>query len=143
MIHNTRTGDPQIPDPGRTVTKIGSFYVEWSGVEPTAQEVLTYTTPTILRPLLNIIADLNALSAAKKTAIWNDLNSGTPPKWALDNGPNAAAIAVLQLVGTLTGLNAADILTAKIRGVAMFVSDNPAYLVNPPFDATINIPGRQ
>ena len=50
-------------------------------------------------------------------------------------------MAVLQLLGTLGTLNAADILTAKIRDVAMYVQDNPGYLANPAFDPTINVPG--
>lgn len=93
-----------------------------------------------LRSLLSLIADLNALSASKKNAIWTDISSGSPPKWSTDTGPNAAAIAVLQLLAT-SGLSAADVLTAKVRGVAMYVQDNPKYLVNPSFDTSINVPG--
>lgn len=72
---------------------------------------------------------------------WSDITSGSPPKWSTDSGPNAAAIAVLTLLGASAALSAADVLEAKLRGVAMYCADNPAYLVNPVFDPTINIAG--
>lgn len=101
--------------------------------------------PTIRRkrPLLDIITALNALAGTQKTNVWSDITSGSPPKWATDAGPNAAAIAVMQFVATTSTLNATDILNAKIRGVAMYCQDNPTYLVAPAFDPTINVPGDQ
>jgi hypothetical protein len=107
-----------------------------------AQAVINgFTTTGPLRSLLDIITDLNALTALQKTAVWNDINSGSPPKWALDVGPNAAAIAVLQLFATMGVFSTAQMTDIKIRGVALYVSDNPLYLVHPAFDATIFIPG--
>jgi hypothetical protein len=94
------------------------------------------------RTLLEIGTDLNALTVAKKNAIWTDFTSGNPQRWMTDDGPNAAAIACLHLMATEAGLSAAGILAAKLRAVAMYVWDHPRYLVNPEFDPTINIPGR-
>jgi hypothetical protein len=94
------------------------------------------------RTLLEIGADLNALPGAQKNAIWANFTSGSPQLWMTDDGPNTAAIACLHLMATEAGLSAAGILAAKLRAVAMFVQDNPRYLVNPAFDPIINIPGR-
>ena len=104
-------------------------------------ELLAYQSPPAKRTLLAIVADLNALTGAQKNAVWTDITSGSPPKWSTDAGPNAAAIAVLHAVATMTGLSNADLLIVKIRGVAMYVQDNPGYLVNPAFDPSINVPG--
>lgn len=95
------------------------------------------------RPLLDIITALTNLSAAQKTAVWNDVTSGTPPKWALDAGPNAAAIAWAPTLITLSTIAAADVLNIKIKAVAMYCQDVPRYLVQPAFDPSINIPGDQ
>ncbi|HYD99851.1 MAG TPA: hypothetical protein VEH84_10740 [Alphaproteobacteria bacterium] len=80
------------------------------------------------RPLYAIRADVAALANAQKTAAWNDLTSGSPPKWALDAGPNAAALAVLQMLGASVALSAADVLEAKTRAAAMYLQDNPGWL---------------
>lgn len=93
------------------------------------------------RLLGDIISDLNALTSAQKTAVWNDLTSGSPAKWELNNGFNASAIAVLKFVVSLASLSAADVVAAKIFGVAMYCQDNPVYLVHPAFDSSINVPG--
>ena len=94
-----------------------------------------------LRTLIDIRADVAALSTAQKNAAWTNFTSGSPPLWSTDAGPNAAALATLQMLGASSNLAAADILEAKIRAVAMYVQDNVNYLVNPSFDATINVPG--
>jgi hypothetical protein len=97
------------------------------------------------RTMLAVRNDLAALTAAQKNAVWADLNSGTPPKWSTDAGPNAAALGAYQLIGSSATLSAADVLEAKLRGVAAYCLDNPLYLVNPTFagGAGINVPGDQ
>ena len=56
MIHVIREELPSFdPDPGRTRTKIGEWWVEWSGTEPTPQEVSDY-----LKPLEQINSDAAA-----------------------------------------------------------------------------------
>ena len=104
-------------------------------------EVIAFLTVKTKRGLLAIITDLNALSGAQKTAVWSDITSGSPPKWATDTGPNAAALAWAPTLITLNGLTAANVLDLKIKAVAMYVQDNPNYLVHPSFDNTINISG--
>lgn len=93
------------------------------------------------RTLFAIRADIAALSAAQKTAVWNALIAGTPPLWATDSGANAAALAVLQMLGASLTLSAADVLEAKTRAAAMYAQDVPLFLVNPAFAPTVNIPG--
>jgi hypothetical protein len=61
--------------------------------------------------------------------------------WSQDAGPNAAALATIQMLGASVTLSAADVLEAKIRAAAFYVQDNPLWLVNPVFSVTINIPG--
>lgn len=113
-----------------------------AGLGPFGYDVANKLATTLVAvSLLALTTSLNALSATQKNAIWADVTSGNPPKWSKDVGANAAAIAVLQLLTTSGTLNAADILAAKIRGVAMYVQDNPNYLVNPAFDPSINVPG--
>lgn len=91
------------------------------------------------RLLRLVLADLNALSAAQKTNIWNDFISGTPSKWQMDAGPRSTDVFTAALIGT----HASGGLQQQMRllAVAAYVLDNPAYLVNPAFDATINVPG--
>lgn len=100
--------------------------------------------PSHKRTIYSIRASLNALSAAQKNAVWSDLSSGTPPKWALDAGPNAAAIAAIEWAATVpAGVTATEKTEARLRLAAMYCQDNPKYLVNPAFDPTINIDGTE
>jgi hypothetical protein len=92
------------------------------------------------RSLLAIRADIVALTNAQKTAIWTALTTGSPPRWSTDVGPNAAALAVIQMLGSSGSLSAADVLEAKIRAATFYAQDNPAFLVHPSFDPTINVP---
>lgn len=90
-----------------------------------------------------IYADLSALSAAKKTAVWTNFTAGSPALWATDDGPNAGAIGigfgiVTNLAATMT---AAELTDMKLRAVTAYVLDNPQYLIAPGFDPTINVPG--
>lgn len=93
------------------------------------------------RTLYAIRADLAALSAANKNAVWSALTAGTPPLWAADAGPNAAALLALQMLGASATLSAAAATEAKLRAAAMYCQDNPSWLVNPPFGSGISIPG--
>lgn len=94
------------------------------------------------RTIFAIRQQLNTLTNGQKTAIWTNLSAGTPPLWALDAGPNAAAIAAIEWGATVpAGVTAAEKTEARLRLAAMYVQDNPRYLVNPAFDPTINVAG--
>lgn len=95
------------------------------------------------RPLYAIYVDLQALSTAQKTEVWTDLTSGTPKKYFLDAGPNAAAIGALDWAATDSGATPVALTAARLRIAAAYVQDNPAYLVHPAFDPGINVPGDQ
>ncbi|RJQ24609.1 hypothetical protein C4577_07510 [Candidatus Parcubacteria bacterium] len=91
------------------------------------------------RTLLAIYNDLNALSGAQKTAIWNDLTSGNPVKLSTNIGPAADGIFLIWR----TAVNTTTAFTAdmKLTAATFYTRDNPNYLVNPSFDPSINIPG--
>lgn len=141
-IISTGDGSRIWPDGSTDVLLVAMPAVSGPWTYDAVNKLAVPIVPRVRRLLLDIITDINALSTAQKNLIWTDITSGAPPKWELDAGPNAAAIAVLQWAAT-SGVSAADILSAKIRGVAMYCADNPKYLVNPAFAPTINIPGDQ
>lgn len=101
------------------------------------------------RSLLAIYTDLAALTSPQKIAIWTDFTSGSPPRWSRDgddgqtHGTHAPALAVAAVgaidMHTSAGFTAAEQLSARLRMVAIYLLDNPKYLVNPAFDPTINV----
>jgi hypothetical protein len=97
--------------------------------------------PRAERPLYAIYNDLAALTITQQGNVWADFSAGTPPKYLLDAGDNAAAIVVLDWVVRASGVSGAALLGAQLRAVAMYVQDNVSYLVAPAFDPTINVPG--
>ena len=110
-------------------TRLGNLVTAWD------------PRPRIDRPLYQIYNDLSALTTTQQSNIWTDFSSGTPPKYLLDAGDNAAAIVVLDWVVRKSGATGAALLDAKLRAVTMYVQDNVDYLVTPAFDTTINVPG--
>lgn len=134
----------QNPDAKRAT--VNGFVVDYLGDTPTTQEVTAFMASAAPRLALDIIADINALTGAQKNLIWTDITSGTPPKWQLDAGPNAGAIAAMAstlkiLVPTFVPASNADVVNTKIWAVALYVQDHPTYLVHPSFDPSINISG--
>jgi hypothetical protein len=95
------------------------------------------------RTLLAILTDLQALTATQQQAVWTDFTSGSPPKWAGDAGPNAAALFCQLGTATDLGLTGAALTKARFRAVAFYVQDNNSYLIHPSFDSSINIDGSQ
>lgn len=141
-IHYVRaTAPPWPPDEGRTRATIAGYSVDYSGAPPTAQEVLAFLAGRRPRTLLAIRADLLALSASQRAAVWAAFTSGSPPLFATDAGPNAAAVYCLWVLGKSGSLPAADVNEARVGAVAMYAQDNPGWLVNPAFDPSISVPG--
>jgi len=100
--------------------------------------------PRVPRPLYAIRADLQALSTTQFSNVWQDLSAAASPaprKYLLDEGPNAAAIFALDWSVYTSGGTAAQVRAAQLSLTAEYVQDNPKYLVRPPFDSSINIPG--
>jgi len=93
------------------------------------------------RVLYSIWQDIGALTGAQKTAIATDLFSGTPPKVSQDTGPNAPVLLTLSDLQKMAALSTADKQSAQRSAISIFTLDNPTYLVHPPFDPTINVPG--
>jgi hypothetical protein len=100
-------------------------------------DLRTYQT----RPLHEIYTDVSALTGPQKTNVWTDLSAGHPPKYLLDEGPNAAAIMALDWSASDSGATGNAAASAKQRIITMFCQDCPSYLVYPPFDQSINVPG--
>ncbi len=109
----------------------------------TALAAINVNSSYSLRTILSIYNDLTALSAGQKTNVWTDLTSGSPAKIFTDAGPNAGSMLVLHWAATQSGAGAAGITDAKVRAATLYVQDHPAYLVQPAFDATINVAGDQ
>jgi hypothetical protein len=95
------------------------------------------------KTVATIFTQLSALTATQKTNVWADLTSGSPAKWTLNEGLNAAAIGIgVGIVASLVAAFTAAALTdMKLRVAAAYVYDNPRYLVNPACDSSINVPG--
>ena len=96
------------------------------------------------RRLFDIYTDIGNLTAGQQSAIWTNLDAGNPPLWATDDGDNAAAIMVLHWAVANSGASTANVNNAKRRLAALYVQDNPTYLVLPTFDPAVsgvNIPG--
>lgn len=91
------------------------------------------------RPLLTIYTEIASLSPTDRLAIGNDL-FGASAKWSLDVGANRGSIFVLYML-TQLGLTTGQTNVAKQGAAAMYVQDNPKYLVNPAFLPGVNIPG--
>lgn len=119
--------------PARTYRKHWRYNA--GAIAPDPALVATERKPRLPRAIL---ADLNALSAAQKTSIRNDLNSGTPPKWQLAASP--AVWACAPVFRNATGSLQTE---AAMVAVAFYCIEVPNYLVQPAFDPTINIPGDQ
>lgn len=111
----------------------------WDNQDP---RWLTHVYGRRPRKLLDIFNGINALTNAQKAAVWNDISSGSPPKWSTDYGVNAGSIMTLHFLSvSVNGLSSSEKVQAQIRLVALYVQDNPNYLVNPPFSPTVNVPG--
>lgn len=99
------------------------------------------------RPLYEIRADVQALSVGQFNAVWSDLSApvpgpaGPPRKYLADPGPNAGSIFVFDWALYVSGPTAAQQRAGQISLTAMYCQDNPRYLVHPPFDNSINVPG--
>ncbi len=119
-------------------------FLAWNAAQ---QVPLDYSTPgpksRVSRSMLAIVTDLNALSGANQTAIWNAFNAGNPPLWSTDTGLQAPALSAHQLIGSSTVIESAIALAAKFRAVACYCIDNPKWLVSPAFAPSVNVPGDQ
>jgi len=101
--------------------------------------------PRKARPLWQIRGDVQALSTAQFQNVWNDLSAavagGPPRKYLTDYGANVAGIFVFDWALYVSGPTAAQQRAGQLSLTAMYCQDNPRYLVSPPFDPSINVPG--
>jgi hypothetical protein len=102
--------------------------------------------PMVVRPLHSILPDVQALTDEQFTNVWNDLSApseeeGAPHKYLTDYGVNAGPIFTMDWSLVNGGLTGQELKSAQHTITTFYVQDNPKYLVNPPFDPSINIPG--
>lgn len=103
--------------------------------------------PRKIRPLWAIRADVAALSPGQFQNVWNDLSApvagppAIPRKYLTDYGDNAGSIFVFDWALYTSGPTAAEKRSGQISLTAMYVQDNPSYLIHPVFDPSITIPG--
>jgi len=101
--------------------------------------------PRRARPLWSIRADVQALTAAQWGNVWADLSAPVagqaPRKYLMDYGVNAGPIFVFDWSLYVSGPTAAQQKAGQISLTALYVQDNPTFLVKPPFDPSINVPG--
>jgi hypothetical protein len=103
--------------------------------------------PRRARPLWAIRADVQALTTGQFSNVWNNLSAPVPgeaPRFYLtDYGVNAGAIFVFDHVIYVVQGTAAQQRAAQLSLTALYVQDNPAYLLHPPFDSSIVIDGTE
>jgi len=89
------------------------------------------TTAYRTRLLWDIWQQLNALTTKQQNSITTDLQTGSPPKqFVVEQSNTSAAFSSWQVSSG-----------ASMTSAAFYCQDNPMYLINPPFDTTINVPG--
>jgi hypothetical protein len=105
------------------------------------------------RTMYAIAADIFALTGSlptpaagtQKANIIADLFSGSlatgSQKWQKDPGPNAPSLAAVYAAITASNGLATFNAAQQLIMAAIYVVDNPNYLVNPSFDPTISING--
>jgi len=96
------------------------------------------------RPLWAIRGDIQALTVTQWGNVWADLSAASGPvprKYLADTGPNAATIFCYDHVIYVVGGTAAQQKAGQVSLTACYAQDNPFYLVNPPFDPSINVNG--
>lgn len=93
------------------------------------------------RTLVDLVNALSTLTGTQQTNIVNNLFVGNPLRVLMDAGPDTAAIGVLYYITQITTLPVSSINLAKLYAAAMYVQDNPTYLISPSFDVTINVAG--
>ena len=83
------------------------------------------------RLLWDIWQQLNTLTTKQQNSITTDLQTGSPPKQFAVEQPNTTAAFSSWQVSS----------GASMTSATFYVQDNPMYLINPPFDPSISVPG--
>jgi hypothetical protein len=95
------------------------------------------------RLLCAIFADVQALTSAQRTNLWNDLKAPAPGvaprKYLTDEFINAAAIFALDYSANQT--TGGQLTAAQNSIMAMWIQDYPLYAMHPDFDPSISILG--
>jgi hypothetical protein len=99
-------------------------------------------TLTRVRSMYDIYADIKALTPGQQAAIANDISADGYAKLKDMRPPQDAPVAVLHwCVTSLAAATQAERYDAYARISSMYCQQYPDYLMNPPFDPTIEISG--
>lgn len=96
-------------------------------------------TSKLSKSVKQLYDEIQALSAGQKTNIWTDISTNL--KYFANGSFNEGSIATMHYAATFTGISGATLTAARSIIVALYVQDNPLYLINPTFDTSVNIPG--
>jgi hypothetical protein len=138
-------------DPGSFATTVQVHYaapLSPAGVNTLGDVVAAHVPagPRQPRPLWAIRADVQALSTGQFGNVWNDLSAAAgsvPRKYLTDYGVNAGSIFCYDHLIYVVQGTAAQVRAGQISLTSLYCQDNPKYLVNPPFDTSIDVPGDQ
>jgi len=93
------------------------------------------------RYFYEVYSDIQKLTTAQWTNVWKDLGATSPRKYWYDRGPMLSGIIALDWSWYTSGAAAAQQKIAQMEITALYVVDNPLYLVEPTFDTTILVSG--
>jgi hypothetical protein len=97
---------------------------------------------TVSKSMQTLVTAILGLSTTQWNNVLANLFAGNPAPWQLDQGPNITALSAVYVA--LTNSSGTPVFANKFQQVvvcALYLQDNPTYLVNPTFDPTINISG--
>lgn len=115
--------------------------IGWDAYPTVANLIAVGHQGIVAVPAATLITNIGALNNNQKNNIWTDFT--TNKRYQTDTGPNAGSLLLAAYLANtaLIGGSPTDLLNGKILAIALYVQDNPNYLVNPTFDSTINVPG--
>jgi len=99
-------------------------------------------TNYITRLCWDILQDLQQMQPEWQQQIFGDLWTNTwPPKIAQSEGANFPGIWSLYCTWVTVTTTPEEADQARLYGTALYIQDHPAYLMNPPFNPDIYLPG--
>lgn len=87
-------------------------------------------TPKRLRNVAALRQAILALTPAQRSSIWNDLTSGSPPRWTRQPGQHTPAMVALHGPATSVTLLPADVQDARVAMIVLHMTAHPRYLLD-------------
>jgi hypothetical protein len=151
LLSETGMVDPSWPDEWQFVVRPDGLIVRIDYTSEATESQIQQGNAIVMtldvtlkqsRPLWAIYTDIVALSIVSQDRIRADMATDSYAKVrALRPPQDGPALALHWAVVSLQGATQAEKRDAMMRMASMISQQNPQYLVNPPFDETISIPG--